>query len=291
MPSNRAGALGAAWLWDGVRRISPLVLVVMWIVASLWSLFANYVLFRWQGLLDFTRSTHGLIGGTLVANLLGIAVIVVGILVAWGGARGPELGLRTGDLPRAAGVTVVTWLVLNALALGYDAIAGVPIQLDAVWDRPAHQLGGMIGQFFGNALFEEIVFRAVLVTQIARWLDRGTAATRRRALGIALVASQLIFMAAHVFNRLAAHMWATPGDAIKDLSLLFVMGLLLATVWLRTRNLLIAVGLHALSNISGALVPLPGWLGPAGMFAVFLVLVIRGPARPSLELAAQPSAV
>src|SRR4051812_43528613 len=103
MTSDRSGALGDAWLWDGVRRISPLVLVAMWIVASLWALFANYVLFRSQVLLDVTRATHGLIGGTLVANLLGITVIVVGILIAWGGARGPELGLRAGDLGRAAG--------------------------------------------------------------------------------------------------------------------------------------------------------------------------------------------
>lgn len=261
--------------WGGVRRLAPRVVVAMLLVEVAWSLFVNYVVFRSEAVLAVVRATHGLVGLTLIGCTLGLVAIVGGVLVGWGGARSAELGLRAADVPRAVAVTLAVWIALNASALAYDVLSGTPIALAPEWHFPTWRAGEWLGQFFGNALLEEIVSRAVLVTQLALWLARDTEHGRRGTLAISLLISQAVFMLGHIPNRLSQDLWASPLAAVGDLALMWVMGLVLAAIWLRTRNLLIAVGLHALANISGHVVAAPAWLIDVVMIAAFVVLMVK----------------
>jgi hypothetical protein len=164
------GPLGRGWL-DDVRQLAPRTIVAMWLVAAALALFHNYGLFRWSALTSLIEATHGLIGATRVANLIDLAVVVGGVLVAWGHARCRELGLRAGDVPRAVATTLAIWVALNLGAIVADLWVGERIELAAAWRAPARQAGDLAGQLFGNALCEEIVFRHAGV--------RGPAAPRR----------------------------------------------------------------------------------------------------------------
>lgn len=252
----------------------------MWLVAVALAVFDNHWLFRWSPLASLVGATHGLIGGTLVANVIGLAIVVGGVLVAWGGARGRELGLCAADVPRAVATTIAIWAALNAGSVVADLWAGEPIELATGWRSPGKQVGDLAGQLLGNALYEEIVFRAVLVVQIARWIERGSSPIGRRALRIAVVWSQVIFALMHLPNRVAMGAWGSPADALVDLTWLWLDGAGLAIVWLRTRNLLVVVGLHALSNTPALLVAAPPWVAGIGVTLAFAVLIVLGRAPP-----------
>ena len=63
-----------------------------------------------------------------------------------------------------------------------------------------------------------------------------------------------------------------------------VRGVVIALVYLRTGNLLLVVGLHALVNAPMLLVEPPGaWLAPAAVFAAMLLAIVA-PARPPSRL-------
>jgi membrane protease YdiL (CAAX protease family) len=123
-------------------------------------------------------------------------------------------------------------------------------------------VGLLIAQLFGNALYEEILFRAVLLDQLALKLQ-----DRRVGFPLALVGSQTGFALLHVPNRLLQG-YTLPG-MVEGLGLLFLMGLLFALVYHRTGNLLIAVGVHAVNNAPTMLVATP--LSGQSLVTVLLV--------------------
>jgi hypothetical protein len=138
-------------------------------------------------------------------------------------------------------------------------------------------LGELLGQLFGNALYEEILFRGCLLVQLALWLTPRPQRPDRRAVLLALVLSQLVFALQHIPNRLAFAAWPDAAAAAGDLAMLLVAGLFFAGVFLRTGNLLVAVGVHALGNCPTLLWAGPDWVHPAAMFVVTLLLLACGP--------------
>jgi membrane protease YdiL (CAAX protease family) len=111
-------------------------------------------------------------------------------------------------------------------------------------------LGLLAAQLFGNALYEEILFRAVLLDQLVLKLR-----DCQWGFLLALVGSQTIFAVLHVPNRLLQGY--TFAGMAEGLGLLFLVGLLFALVYHRTGNLLIAVGVHAVNNAPTMLVATP----------------------------------
>lgn len=91
-------------------------------------------------------------------------------------------------------------------------------------------IGTLLGQLFGNALCEELVYRGFLLTQV-------------------------LFATCHISSALAGGMSAI--DVVLDLIRLTVLGILLALLYVRTNNLFIVIGVHALMNAPTALVSSP----------------------------------
>lgn len=259
------------WL-DAVRRLAPRTVIAMVVASAGFALFANYVLFRGPAMDPIILASHGLLDATLLANALDLAVVVGGILVLAGGARGRELGLVPGSVRRAIATTAAIWLGVNAAAIIADGALGRPLELAAAWRTPTAPLGALLGQLFGNALAEEIEMRGVLFTQLARALADPAPIGRREVI-VALVGSQAIFAALHLPNRLAAGLWSGPADAALDLLQLFGIGIGFALIWLRTRNLLVAVGFHALVNAPSPLVAAPPVAVNAALVVAFGVLI------------------
>ena len=223
-------------------------------VELLLTVFINLILFRsaWISavLFDPVRgATGGLVTATLFVNLLNFAVVVVGLLLVAGGLHRRDLGLVRSNLPTAVAVTVGLWMALQAAAAAVSLARTGTVGMNPGWSQAGvgATLGLLVAQLFGNALYEEILFRAVLLDQMVLKLR-----DRRWGFTSALVGSQLIFALLHVPNRLLRGYTLT--GMVDGLGLLFLMGLLFALVYHRTGNLLIAVGVHALNNAPTMLV-------------------------------------
>ncbi len=181
---------------------------------------------------------------TLTANLAGLALLVGGLLFGAFRLRPADVGLRLRDVPAGAAFTLVYFALVQAGVLAYARLSGV-----AVVDEWALLGAGtaaylLVSQLLGNALYEEVVFRGLLLPQLfLRFRRAGTAV----AVVLATVVSQALFALAHVPNRL----WVTglPASALPGALLpLFTMGLFFALIYLLTDNLFAVVGVHALNN-------------------------------------------
>jgi membrane protease YdiL (CAAX protease family) len=121
------------------------------------------------------------------------------------------------------------------------------VSIDEGWKqrRISAIVGGLIGQFLGNALAEETMFRGFLLPQL--YLIAIATRRHRAALAFALIGSSLLFAVTHLPNRIYVHGYSG-SDFLWDQIGLLLFGLIMAAAYLVTRNLFIAVGLHSLLN-------------------------------------------
>ena len=261
------------------RLVSWRLLGVVLVVEVLLTVFINLVLFRsaWAATNVFgpvRSATGGLVTATLLVNLLNVAVVLIGLLIIVGGLRLKDLGLERSKLSVAVGVTIGLWVALQAVAASVSLVQTGTVRINPSWGqaRIGVMLGLLVAQLFGNALYEEILFRAVLLDQLVLKLR-----DRRWGFPLALVGSQTVFALLHVPNPLLRDY--TLAEMAGGLRLLFLMGLLFALVYHRTGNLLVAIGVHAVNNSPTMLVATP----LSGQFFVTVLLVGLVAAWPVLR--------
>lgn len=260
-----------------VRRLKPGVVIAALLLSLLLAIAFNAVLFQSGAVVALIDGTGGWVSGTLLANVVLLLVVVCGLLGRVGGASAGDLGLRRRHVLPAVVVTLAIWLALNgshALALLVEGDELVVPPWSEHWRARTAEL---LGQLLGNALFEEVMFRGVLLVQLALWLTPAEREPGRREVVLATVWSQVWFALQHVPNRLSFGAWQGVLDAAGDLALLWFAGVCFAAVWLRTRNLLVAVGFHALGNCPFLLFGGQGPAHPGVMVVVLVVLIAFGP--------------
>ena len=96
---------------------------------------------------------------------------------------------------------------------------------------------------FGVGLFEEIIFRGLLLTVLLQYLPK----TKEGNFG-AIVLSAAIFGAIHLFN-LAYGGFIS--QTLMQVGYSFLMGLMWAVIYLKTKNIWLVAILHALYNYFG----------------------------------------
>ncbi len=234
-------------MWNNKPVRWPVVLLA--IVAQ----FSLLLLVNWPSV----RTRFPLLSSTAGASWLGLLIVVGGLIMLWGGLRLRDLGLdwTATRIVQALIVSASFWIALQLL-LG----AVVIVKDGAVMANPVLTRGGGAGllaglvveQWLGNALYEEVVFRGFLLVQIAMLLGRGRSASGRRNLLIAVITSQLVFALMHLPHRVLGGITGT--GLLVNLALLFVGGLVYSALYLRTKNLLLVIGLHGLFNRPVALV-------------------------------------
>lgn len=281
-------------MFSSARRLRWGHLALAIIVSLVLSILANFYLFSSPWLMALVRWGQGLISGTLIANLLLIAIVLVGCLGILGGANAETMGLRAKELPSAAVVTFLLWLGLNGTAVLATMAYGQPLQptsLFAPASAARFTIGNLLGQLFGNALYEEVLFRGVVLVQVTLWLTPRDRSPARREVILGLLISQAIFSLQHIPNRIAFHAWNTPLDVVSDLASLWLAGLFFAGVYLRTQNLLIAVGTHTLANLPTLLVRGPNWVHPVYMAVAMIGLMAIGRIGPRGTSSTPPGSV
>ena len=176
-------------------------------------------------------------------GVLWILCVGVGVFL-WGRQRLRDVGLSGKNFLPGIAYAIVYWAVAVGLITIGELVRGMPLQ------RPIFNgnIGPLIKQLLVFGLAEEVVFRAFIMVQLYRKL-RKVCTVPTLALPAAILLSQLFFALWHVPNRLSANIPVI--DMVPSLGGVFAAGVLFSVVYVRTRNLLTALAVHALSNIPG----------------------------------------
>jgi len=231
------------------KRLSLPILCLAMAVYVAFGLVAVFVLFPSGALNLFAASMHGLVTATLLANLILLATVVGGVLYLLGGLRLADFGLRVSDVPIALVLTAAVWLAVNAIEATWQIAATGAVSWGGDWQRLGltAAIGALVAQLFGNALYEEIFFRGVLLRQIYWRLGTKTTHLQKfQKLAIALAISQSLFALIHLPILLSGG--ASLIAALAQLPAIFTAGAALAILYARSDNLALCVGIHSLAN-------------------------------------------
>lgn len=264
-----------------IRSMSGWILLLALVVTTGLATAANYYQATF---LDIVRPINDGTGGVVHPTLLiyiPIILLVIGVLVMrYGSLSLADFGMTKRDLRMGLVALVGTWMLMQVVGAYVMYSNGMSLQLPAMWRTPgvSYVIGDFLSQLLGNAPFEEIFFRAVLLVQGFKLLRaRLPTISRRLSFGIVLVVTQAIFALYHIPTRLMA---GVPIESLLPVLILpFVMGLLLGLVYYRTGNLFIPIVFHTFLNAPLMVV------GSAtiGMETVFLFMIVLVVVWPFLE--------
>ena len=191
------------------------------------------------------RMTGGLITSVTLAGLLSWAVLVGGGMLLAGRLRLADLGLTTERLRDAAPVLLGLWLVVQMSHAALGTAAGdLELAASSAPMTLAAGAGLRIQAVVGSGLLEEVLYRGFLLVQVFAWLrgrmDRDTALTW------AVVASSVYFGLNHIPAYLRAGL--SPIELAIFVGQAMMVGALFGMLFLRTGNLFVVAGAHALIN-------------------------------------------
>lgn len=187
--------------------------------------------------------TGGAVTAVTVAGLLSWTVLV-GLLMGGVAALRPRhVGLSAGAFWEALPILLWVWILVQAAHVAMGAASGtvsiVPTSLDL-----SASVGQRVEAVVGSGLLEEVFYRGFLLVQAYGLLRRRMG--RERALALAVVASSVYFGLNHIRAGLRAGL--SPAEVAAFAVHCALVGALFAALFLRTGNLFIAAGAHALIN-------------------------------------------
>lgn len=258
---------------EPIRRARRTTIIIFLFAHFTLTAVVNLVFFAGNAFRPLASATGGLFTGSLLANLVFIAALVLVIILGVGRLRLYDIGLVRRNIMPGLVYTVGLWLVAQIVHLLAGLATYGTVSLNAEW--LTYGVGFMIGllltQIFGNALFEEIAYRGFLVPQLYLRLERLRDRPWKR-LFAALLISQTAFALSHIPNRIYLGMSA--GDIAIDLLMLVGWGILYALLYLRTDNLFLVVGVHALGNTPTTIFATAPMLTGAGASMLIYLLAV-----------------
>jgi CAAX protease family protein len=231
----------------------------------------NLVFFAGNTFRPLASATGGLLTGSLLANLTFIGVLVGVVIMRWGGLRLYDLGVISGQIPKAILYTFGFWGLAQIIHLIAGLLYYGHVVISPDWNNPQFLIGLILTQIIGNALFEEIAYRGFLFPQLflrfAALEDRPWG-----RLALAIILSQGVFALSHIPNRI--YLGMTPNEIALDLLMLLGWGTLYTLIYLKTDNLFVVVGVHALGNAPTTLFASAPLLSGAGASILIYTLVV-----------------
>lgn len=187
-----------------------------------------------------SNNTNQIIQGTLIVNLIGI------VLFSLVFAKVIKLKLTSFFLDKKSvfqGIkaVIILWCLIQIILIATSFFMNHNIELENINNN---QIGSFISQLFGNALFEEFVYRGFFLIQL--FLIFKVKLTNKKALLVSIILSQLIFALIHIPNRIIVDL---TDNLLIDTVQVFIGGIIGALIFIRTKNLIFLIGFHALANV------------------------------------------
>lgn len=212
----------------------------------LFTLMVNLILFANGTLSVIAKSTNGWINETLAANLFGLVLEVVIFLCMIAKLSLRDLGLKRNTLLAGLIGTFLFWLAINIVDLGMTLLTHSSLTFNNdIFTNSNVVFGEFLGQIFGNALLEEVLFRGFLLVQIYLLLKKVNNNTSR--IVYAMLISQSIFAAIHIPNRIYSGLVGM--DFVYDFIVLVILGVIFSLLYVLTKNLFFVIGVHSLMNV------------------------------------------
>ena len=189
--------------------------------------------------------TDGLIQPLFVLSLLKVAFIILGVVVWIGKFRSFQLGATLTDFKIGLISTFFFWSLLQLIfiAIGSISPGGITFLTGQTGTNPLLVLGTFVLFAFSKALYDEVIYRSLVLPQflikVRRFIDLPPAAT----LTITIVLSQVIYL---IIQMPLVSLVNTETNLSLSFLSLFLLSLLNAVVYFRTRNIFICVGIHTL---------------------------------------------
>ncbi len=234
-----------AWI-QSVRPAPLWFLVLAIVVYMVLSYLVNLVVSPSELLPSLPAATGYVIAPTFL-NYIPPFIIMGLLLVLVGRLRCNDLGLiRQRFLPAVAWV-LCTWI---AAQLFFLLTHLGDVSLDPVWDGQIVRTISttVTGQMLGNALYEEVFWRAFVISQVVLLLVHRMKWTFGKSLAWAIILSSILFAVSHLPHDFAHDL---SGQKIFGLQVARLgAGLALAGIFLLSNNIFIVIGIHSLSNYS-----------------------------------------
>lgn len=233
---------------------------------------AHVLVFRSATVASIQQQTYGIINSTLIANWILILLVIVITLRISFQFRFSQMGLTFAGLKRAALVLTAWVLIAQVFSASVALARSGRLELITDLESIAAFLGTAIGQIFGNAFYEEVVFRGVLFRQLQLFWQAKQYSSAKSTICAGLMSSAL-FSLQHLPNRLFFQAYS--GALWLELLLLMVAGLFFVAMYIRTGNLWVVIGIHAMANSLFYLWETPVWVQPLTMAVVAGYLIAR----------------
>ncbi|MEK5253393.1 CPBP family intramembrane glutamic endopeptidase [Paenibacillus sp. FSL F4-0125] len=160
-----------------------------------------------------------------------------------------DIGLRKNKLLAGLIGTLLFWLAINIVDLGMTLLTHSSLTFNNdIFTNSNVVFGGFLGQIFGNALLEEVLFRGFLLVQIYLLLNKVKKVKNNTSrIVYAMLISQSIFAAIHIPNRIYSGLVGM--DFVYDFIVLVILGVIFSLLYVLTKNLFFVIGVHSLMNV------------------------------------------
>ena len=205
-----------------------------------------YVNFLYDAFAVPASHTDGLVQPLFVLSFLKCAFIILGIAFWIGKFNVKHLGITGTHLKIGLLSTFFFWslIQISLIILSSMSDQGIVFLSDFFESQPLYIVGTFLLFATSKALYDEIIYRGLILPQFHLKIKRFVQLDRRLTLLLAVITSQLLYLIIQL-PLLSIVENNENGLTIKFFSLL-LLSILNALVFLRTKNAYIGVGLHAL---------------------------------------------
>ena len=205
-----------------------------------------YVNFLYDAFSVPATHTDGLVQPLFVLSFLKCAFIILGVAF-WIGKFGTRhLGLTADKFKIGLISTFFFWSLLQIILILLSSVSqqGVVFQTISPGSQPLYIVGAFLLFTFSKALYDEVIYRSLVLPQFLIKIRRFVKLPRRVTLAIGIAVSQLLYLIIQL--PLLSIVEENEQSLTVKFFLLLLLSILNSLVYLQTKNTFIAVGLHAL---------------------------------------------
>jgi len=263
-------------IFNNTKEVSWNVIIGVVIAFVATSLFNQFVLARHKVFFNVHGITYGLIHPVLLYTLIALAIVCF-IIFGWARLKPRDVGCLTTALKPALMFLFGFWIVAQGCIALILLFRTETLEWNIAWGQgwPA-VIGLFIAYLFGTAIYEEIAFRGFMLPQLYLKFGGSTANQTRKHLVYAILASQIVFSLVHlpvlIYDKLSF------GIIVARLGACLFLGIIMALIYIRTSNLFLVVGIHALIDTkTGLFNGIEDWMEPGVYTLLMIILLIVWP--------------